>query len=257
VPKLSIITINLNNIKGLQKTFDSIFSQSGKYFEYIVVDGGSIDNSTDVIKANEDKIAFWLSEKDKGVYNAMNKGIVKASGDYLLFLNSGDHFIHDGILKEVYNDLDRDIVYGDALLVQGDTKSWRGHNPPALTFQFFVECTLPHCATFIKRPLFDKIGYYDENLLICSDWKFFIDAICRYNVSYKHIDKTISTFYLDGLSSTKESVDIIKTEKNNILQRDYPMFMQMYEELSKFKKTKNNKLEQLLAKAKSRLRKSV
>ena len=98
MPKLSIITVNLNNCIGLQKTFDSLFEQIFKDFEQIVIDGGSTDGSRELIETNVDKISYWVSEKDSGIYNAMNKGIIKATGDYLLFLNSGDHLLHKNIL---------------------------------------------------------------------------------------------------------------------------------------------------------------
>ncbi len=123
--KLSIITVNFNNATGLQKTFDSVFEQTFKDFEYIIVDGGSTDGSEEIIERNRDKINYWVSEKDKGVYHAMNKGMAKASGDYLLFLNSGDHFKDENILLEVMPELDgTGIVYGNIFLVESLTKSW-------------------------------------------------------------------------------------------------------------------------------------
>jgi glycosyltransferase involved in cell wall biosynthesis len=94
--RLSIITINLNNASGLQKTFDSIFSQDFTAIEYIVIDGQSEDGSQELIKQYAGKINYCISEKDTGIYNAMNKGISKATGDYLLFLNSGDYLSGPG-----------------------------------------------------------------------------------------------------------------------------------------------------------------
>ena len=88
MPKLSIITINYNNLEGLKKTFESVFMQTYQDFEYIVIDGGSTDGSKEYIAENTDKINHWVSEPDKGVYHAMNKGIVKASGEYLLFIKT-------------------------------------------------------------------------------------------------------------------------------------------------------------------------
>lgn len=254
MPKLSIITVNLNNSVGLRKTFDSIFEQTFKDFEQIVIDGGSTDGSSELIKANVDKISYWVSEKDSGIYNAMNKGIVKSTGDYLLFLNSGDHLLHKNILQEVSYNMDgTDIIYGDFFLIESETNSWTGGHPDSLSFNFFVECTLPHSASFIKRSLFEQVGFYDEELLICSDWKFFLDAICRHNASYKHIDKTISVFYLDGISSSASSIEIIKKEKNLVLQRDYPIFMQMNDELTRLKRMKHSKLKKVFKRVSNKL----
>ena len=241
--KLSIITINFNNKIGLQETFDSVFKQSFSDYEYIVIDGESTDGSKEIIEANKDKISHWVSEKDGGVYHAMNKAIAKASGEYLLFLNSGDHLINNTILNEVSAALDgTDIIYGNIFLIESVTKSWTGNYPARLSFQHFVEGSLPHPASFIRRTVFDTVGLYDESLQICADWKFFLDAICRFNVSYKHLDKTIAVFYLDGLSSTAGSAQIINTEKQSVFQKEYPLFIEMYQQLNQLNTFRNNKL---------------
>ena len=100
--KISIITINLNNVSGLENTLSSVRAQTFRDFEQIVVDGGSSDGSVDVIRANSDWIAQWISEPDSGIYNAMNKGVRMASGDYLLFLNSGDCLASPKVLENVF-----------------------------------------------------------------------------------------------------------------------------------------------------------
>ena len=102
MPQLSIITINYNNLAGLQKTFESVFNQTFQDFEYIVIDGGSTDGSKELIEQYHDKIDYWVSEPDSGIYNAMNKGIVRANGEYLQFLNSGDSLLGENILKNVF-----------------------------------------------------------------------------------------------------------------------------------------------------------
>lgn len=239
--KLSIITINFNNKIGLQKSFDSVFKQSFSDYEYIVIDGESTDGSKEIIEANKDKISHWVSEKDGGVYHAMNKAIAKASGEYLLFLNSGDHLINNTILNEVRAALDvTDIIYGNIFLIESVTKSWTGNYPAKLSFQHFVEGSLPHPASFIKRTVFDTVGLYDESLQIVADWKFFLDAICRFNISYKHIDKTIAVFYLDGLSSLAKNQALLQEEKKAVLKKCYPMFIENSKELTKLRAFKNN-----------------
>lgn len=207
--------------------------QTCKDYEYIVIDGGSTDGSNDLIRAFADKLSYWVSEEDKGVYHAMNKGIRVAKGEYLLFLNSGDYLTDDCVFEYVVGHLDdSDIIYGDLLFVEG-AKSYVGFYPSKLSFTYFVEGSLPHPGSFIKRKLFEEIGCYDESLKICSDWKFFLDAICRYNVTYKHIEKTIAAFYLDGLSSKPENVHVIEEEKRKVLNSCYPMFMELYKEYRK------------------------
>lgn len=161
--KLSVITINYNNAEGLAKTMDSVFRQRFSDFEYIVIDGGSTDGSKDLIVNNQDKIAYWCSEKDSGIYNAMNKGIREASGEYLLFLNSGD-FLHDfAVLEDIHPFLSgEDIVYGDLLFVHGDGKEDLFVYPDVLSFEYFLERSLGHPAAFIKRALFGGVPLYGD-----------------------------------------------------------------------------------------------
>lgn len=250
MPKLSIITINLNNATGLQKTLDSVFAQTYSDYEYIVMDGGSKDGSKELVEKNSDKFSYWISEKDKGIYNAMNSGIAKAKGEYLLFLNSGDVLINKTILQEVNNEMDgTGIIYGNVFLVESDTKSWTGVYPDKLSFQHFVDGSLPHPCSFIKRTLFDEVGYYDENLKIIADWKFFLNAICRYNVSYKHIDKTISIFLHDGLSSLPENQPTIREEKRTVFLNEYPAFIETSHELAQLRAFRNNLFISKFAKA--------
>lgn len=240
--KLSIITINLNNAAGLERTMESVFKQSFKYVEYLILDGGSTDGSKAIIEANAKRFSYWVSEKDEGVYHAMNKGIAKAKGEYLLFLNSGDYLVDNEILLEVSDSLDgTEIVYGNVLLIENETKKWTGIYPDRLSFQYFIDGSLPHPCSFIKSSLFAKVGCYDETICITADWKFFLDAICRNNATYKHIDKVISVFFHDGMSSITASQEKMKEEKLLVLQKDYSAFLEDSVELTKLRTFKNNK----------------
>ena len=111
--KLSIITVNFNNVEGLRKTAESIVSQTFQDFEWIVIDGGSTDGSKELIEQYSDRIAYWCSEKDSGIYNAMNKGVRYAKGEYINFMNSGDCFADSSVLSDVSERLlDNVILYG-------------------------------------------------------------------------------------------------------------------------------------------------
>lgn len=207
---ISIITVNFNNSKGLELTIESVVNQTLFDFEYIVIDGGSSDESLDIIKRNENKISFWVSEKDFGVYHAMNKGIKVAKGKYLLFLNSGDHlFDNDIIRKSILDFHDEDIVYFNVEIAGNKTSKIVSY-PDELRFSDFYKNGICHQSAFIKRELFEKYGLYDESLLIVSDWKFFILALFKYNCDYKKVNKTLSTYYLGGIS----------TQTNNFKERD-------------------------------------
>lgn len=225
-PFLSIITVNYNNLEGLKKTMASVFNQTWQEFEYIVIDGGSSDGSKMYLESNSDKINCWISEPDNGVYHAMNKGIAKASGDYLLFLNSGDHFYNDKSLKENYSHLlDYDLIYFKIRVVE-NAKTYIKEYPEILSFSYFVKDTLPHPATFIKKEMFKKVGLFNEDFKIVSDWKFFLDAACKYQASYKYVNQTLSVFYLDGMSSMPENRNIIFNEKQEVLSSSYSRYLQ-------------------------------
>ncbi|KAF2333122.1 glycosyltransferase family 2 protein [Flavobacterium daemonense] len=199
--KISIITINYNNLDGLKRTVESVINQTWQEFEYIIIDGGSIDGSAKYIESLSDKIDYWVSEPDKGIYNAMNKGIAKATGDYLIFLNSGDHFNDSRALERNHEFLkDDDIIYFDINYV-GNDFNFVKTCPDKLTFSFFFNATLPHQSVFIRKSLFEKIGYYDEKMKIAADWKFFMLSILKEGATYKRINSVLSTYYLDGISS--------------------------------------------------------
>tara|TARA_R110002096_G_scaffold256795_1_gene450106 strand:+ start:12264 stop:13046 length:783 start_codon:yes stop_codon:yes gene_type:complete len=231
--KISIITVTYNNLEGLKKTVDSVHSQTWKDYEFIIIDGGSKDGTANYLKSLSNKIDYWVSEPDNGVYQAMNKGIKKATGDYLIFLNSGDHFYNNNVLKKNINHLGKsDIIYFDLQVINED-ENYIKEYPSVLSFAYFVKDTLPHPATFIKKELFDKIGLYDESLKIVSDWKFFIDAICKNNITYKKMDSVLSTFYLDGMSSNPNNKSVIVNERLGILNSEYGAFIQDLEEAMK------------------------
>jgi glycosyltransferase involved in cell wall biosynthesis len=197
--KISIITINYNNKEGLAKTIKSVINQSTNDFEYIVVDGGSSDGSLDVIKKNALSIHYWVSEKDTGIYNAMNKGTKAAHGDYCLFLNSGDILIDSDIIKNVLAfNFSADIISGDEKYTSGrKTKA-----PKRVSMKTFIIGSLPHQATFIKRELLLD-NPYDERFKIGGDWRFFIQVLIYKNVSYEKIPMVISLFDTTGISSTE------------------------------------------------------
>ena len=185
--KLSIITVNLNNRDGLQKTIDSVVSQTFKDFEWIVIDGGSTDGSKELIEQYSEHFAYWVSEPDKGIYNAMNKGIKVAKGEYLQFLNSGDWLWENDTLNKVFSSTpNEDILYGNWVQKDGILFS----APHKLDAIYFFRSTLSHQAVFIKRSLFSH-EMYDETLKVASDWKHLLSSIVIANHSYKALDITI------------------------------------------------------------------
>ena len=226
--KVSVITINYNNLDGLKRTFDSVVNQTWQEFEYIIIDGGSIDGSKAFIERNKDKIDYWVSEQDKGIYNALNKGIQKATGDYLLFLNSGDHFYSEEVLaNNLHHLIEHDIIAFDIHFL-GTEYDKIGRHLDIICFSFLFEDTFAHQAVFIKRTLFDIVGLYDENLEIVADWKFFIQAIVYHKSTYKAIHEVLSTYYLEGISCSPKGLVLRKREREAVLKNEFSLFYDDY-----------------------------
>lgn len=230
--KLSIITINLNNYHGLRKTIDSVITQSWQQFEWIIIDGGSTDGSKELIEstvAGSPCITFWCSEQDNGIYNAMNKGIQHATGDYCLFLNSGDRFAADTALQNALDcNFSDDIVSFDSFLDSGThCESVCKVSDSRLSVLFFMQATLPHQSTFILRKLFLDYGLYDESLRIVSDWKFFFQTIVFHKASFTYYSFPLTYIQPDGISSANEH-DRISERQKVITSLFPPLILQDY-----------------------------
>lgn len=238
--KLSIITINFNNFMGLKRTVESVINQTWQEFEYIIIDGGSTDSSAEYINSQSDKIDYWVSEPDKGIYNAMNKGIAKATGEYLLFLNSGDYLNDSSILSKNHIHLkDKEIICFNINEIREDGITVK-KSPEEMTFSQLFMDTIPHQSTFIKKSLFSKVGLYDEKLEIVSDWKFFIIAFGKFNASYLYLDKDFSTYYFDGISSQKENYPKVLNERAAVLETEFSIFLKETKELIEMQETIGN-----------------
>lgn len=237
MPKLSIITVNLNNAEGLRKTIESVVSQTYTDFEYLIIDGGSKDGSVDIIKEYSDKITYWVSEPDKGIYNAMNKGIEKACGDYLLFLNSGDYLFDNKVISNVNNEIKQEdeIIVGNVIIDYGSKDRVKVH-PIKISPEFFLNSTICHQAAFFKRELFKKYGLYDENYLIVSDKDFFIKTLITNNVNYKHVAINIAYFDVTGIGTIDSTLAIRDDESKRILNTYFSK--PVIETLEKYQKVK-------------------
>jgi len=221
--KFSIITINLNNVIGLERTINSVFNQTYTDFEYIVIDGGSKDGSAELISSYSNQLTYWISEPDTGIYQAMNKGIQRANGEYLLFLNSGDFLVGNDVLKEVFQiDFREDIVVGNCNVSQEGKFIFRAIPPDEISLAAFLGKTIPHQSSFFRRELFRKFGLYSENFRIHADLEFFLKTIIIGNCSYLKIPIIISDYNLDGISSDINYTIICDTEKETIIKALIP-----------------------------------
>jgi glycosyltransferase involved in cell wall biosynthesis len=215
--KLSIITINYNNCNGLKKTIESVVNQTYSGYEYIIIDGGSTDGSVEVIKEYADKIDYWVSEPDKGIFNAMNKGILKTTGEYCNFMNSGDSFHANDVIAKTIPLLDKDIVVGK--YIHGNLSYTWGRTSDSISMLDFVKGGISHQSSFIKKTLFEN-NLYDENFKIASDWKFFIDVLIFKSCTYKNIDVIVADFDATGISSVASKLN--EMERTKILKEFLP-----------------------------------
>lgn len=243
--RLSIVTINYNNAEGLRKTLASVASQTYRDIEHIIVDGGSTDESVEVIKDYVKQCVMydvlWVSEKDKGIYNAMNKGIRKATGDYIQILNSGDILAAPDVTERMAFELDSlntkrsslnedsvAILYGNMLkshdgktIINRDTCGNGMYTPES--FLYFYNGTLNHDCAYIRRDLFEKYGLYNEQMKICSDWEWYVKAIALGGKKpvYTNIDVTI--FDMNGVSESRgKNAELIKKERREYLEKILP-----------------------------------
>lgn len=195
--KISVITINFNNREGLHKTIESVITQTYKDLEYIVIDGGSSDGSKDVIESYQDRLSYWCSEPDKGIYNAMNKGIEHATGEYCIFMNSGDCFENNKVIEDVVNaQITADLVCGNTILTDGTRALARLE----ITFESLFQHAICHQSCFIRTSIMRKY-MYDESLKIVADRKFFIQALILDNCSYQAIDVDVVRYDTTGFSA--------------------------------------------------------
>jgi glycosyltransferase involved in cell wall biosynthesis len=220
---LSIITVNLNDSVGLRKTAESVICQTFDNYEYIIIDGASSDDSVEVIKNYAGKIAYWVSEPDSGIYNAMNKGIKQAKGRYCLFLNSGDFLVADNVLQQVFSkDHNEDFLIGNCEISKDGNVIHTAVHSDTLTLRSFYKQTIPHQATFIKRDLFKKYGDYSENYKIHSDYEFWIRTIILNDCSTRYLNITISDYNIEGKSSNSAYESMSKNEVKDILHKVFP-----------------------------------
>lgn len=242
--KLSIVTINYNNAEGLRKTLASVAAQTYRNIEHVVVDAASTDGSVDIIKEYAEKADYsvpWSSKKDKGVYNGMNVGIQRATGDYIQILNSGDILASPDVTERMISELDSlnakrsslnedsvAILYGNMLksydgktIINRDTCGSGMYTPDS--FLYFYKGTLNHDCAYIRRDLFEKYGLYNDEMKICSDWEWYVKAIALggEKAVYTNIDVTI--FDMNGVSeSGGKNAELIKKERREYLEKILP-----------------------------------
>lgn len=222
-PLISVITVSYNAVLTIEQTILSVINQTYLNIEYIIIDGGSTDGTVNVIKKYADKIAYWVSESDKGIYDAMNKGIAYSHGEYCNFINAGDKFCSSSILKQVmdFNHV-ADIIVGQDLHVNEHNKIVsRSVLPRRYNLLHFYITTIPHQSCFIRASLLKKY-YYDTSLKIVSDWKFYLQSIVLGGHSVAAYNNVIVICNPRGASSDNNR---IKEEREKVLKDLLPAYI--------------------------------
>jgi glycosyltransferase involved in cell wall biosynthesis len=213
--KVSIITVSLNNFAYIEDCIKSVISQDYEDIEYIIIDGGSTDGTIDIIKKYEDKINVWISEPDKGMYDAINKGISMSSGGIIGILHSDDLYIDEHVISNIVRVFDKnnvDSVYADLVYVERDNldKVVRYYDSSVFQITKFAHGWMPaHPTCFIKKDVYAKYGLYKTDFIIAADYELLVRFYAKHMVSYSYFPKVIVKMRNGGLSTKNFKSNII------------------------------------------------
>ena len=209
-PIISIITVSFNVVNEIEQTILSVINQTYSNIEYIIIDGGSTDGTIDIIKKYSNHISYWISEPDKGIYDAMNKGIEKASGSYINFMNAGDYFYSNNIIAEIAKvNLKNDIIFGDTVICRNGQMQISKADP------FYKYKRLRHKMGFVHQSVFVKTclakqNLFDLNYKLAADYNMII-TLYRKGAIFYYIDLPIAYYDLNGVSSKNRLKHIYET----------------------------------------------
>ena len=225
--KISIITSVYNNAATIEDAIKSVLSQTYTNIEYIVVDGASKDGTTEIIKKYENQISKFVSEKDKGIYDGLNKGVDLATGDVIAFLHSDDIYENENVVADIvklFETTNTDSIYGDLVYVdKNDTnKIFRYWKSGEYTFKKLQNGWMPpHPTFFVKREFYEKYGKFDLSYGIAADYDFMLRMLGKYKITTAYLPKVLYKMRVGGASNRslkniiQKSQEDIKALKNN------------------------------------------
>jgi len=224
--KFSIITICYNEESGIRRTCDSIVGQTLSDCQWIVIDGGSSDKTLEILSEYESSIDVLVSESDAGIYDAMNKGIERASGEYLIFMNGGDAFASDQALAWVAASPQKDLIYGDIFFdkVGGELATY----PDIMSAGYLLKKMVPHQGTFYRRSLFEKFGKYDTSYRIAADYDLYVRLLEVGKVDSFHLNKPLAVFDLNGISNNSDYRSVRKQENHLVRMKYFPQYRRSF-----------------------------
>lgn len=208
--KITIITVVYNGGKTIEQTILSVLSQEYTNLEYIIIDGGSTDNTIEIVNKYRNQITHFVSEADEGIYDAMNKGIALASGDIIGIINSDDWY-ESGVFKQVseaFRNKEIDVVYGKQNLVFDDGRIEEQPDNPLENICF--EMSIPHPTVFVKREVYEKHGVFSTDYKISADFDLMLRLYLN-RVNFHKINRVFSNFRMTGVSNTKKELCLNET----------------------------------------------
>jgi len=231
---VSIITVCLNNATSIEQTINSVLSQNYPHIEYIIIDGGSTDGTLKIINQYKNKISFFVSEPDNGIYNAMNKGIKASTGQLIAFLNADDVYATENMLPDVVTCIEEncsDAVYGDLVYTSRNNQNkivryWKTGEYKKGAFR--RGWVIPHPAFFCKKAIFGKYGYFDENFKIAADFELMLRFIEKHHIKIDYLPRVLVKMRAGGRANTLTGIirgnrEIIKSFGQNDIRLS-PMF---------------------------------
>lgn len=220
--KVSIITVCYNAQDTIEKTIKSVVSQTYKDIEYLVIDGLSQDNTTSIINKYATDISYFVSEKDYGIYNAMNKGIQRSTGDILYFLNANDYLFDNNVIEDVVNHFKKTkakIIFGDMSFINDNGKEKERRSFELVDKLFLTNENLCHQGIFYKKEVFSTCGVYNENYRLLADYNLNLKAIIKKRLKTCHIKRTVAKFTLEGQSNSQKYKTTQDKERSEILNK--------------------------------------
>lgn len=218
--KLSIITVCYNAGQTIERTIKSVIAQTYKNIEYVIIDGQSTDTTLDLLESYKNNIAVKVSEKDKGIYDAMNKGISLATGAYILLLNADDYLFSpnaiENMMTAIESQNDEDIFYGNLLMFDEKTGTAKLWKPGPISGKLLYSSSLPHPSTIYKRAIFEQINKFDDTYKIAADYEFYVRAF-SFRANFKYLDQLVSVFSYGGVSTSGEYKKLTNDERQRTL----------------------------------------
>lgn len=248
--KISIVTVVYNNEKTIQDAIQSVLGQSYGNIEYVIIDGNSQDKTVNMIKDYKDQLGYFVSEKDNGLYDAMNKGILACTGDVIGILNSDDLYqdleVINDVMKQFIANPNLDILYGNLVYVKSDDINKVVRNWKSKTYynRFFENGNVPpHPSLFVKKKVYDEAGLFDLDYKIAADYEFMLRIFKKYNFNSKYFNRLVVRMRLGGASNAsffsiiKQNKEVLNAWKKNNLKRPfYLMTLRVLKKLNQFLK---------------------